>query len=143
MRTTKLTTLITLLTLAAIPAEAQRAVMVGTNRAEVRVNAAFQMPEILILRETAAPKLTTRGRGYTEYEAVYTVAANTRWAITATTLPAGVTMQAEDGTFQAEQGAVAERGQATNPTEHKVTIRVAAGTPATWAQTLRIELKAQ
>ena len=117
--------------------------MVGTNRAEVRVNAGFAMPEILILRETAAPKLTTRGRGYTEYEAVYTVAANTGWAITATTLPAGVTLQVADGTFQAEQGAVAERGQATNPIERTVTIRVAAGTPTTWAQALRIELKVQ
>lgn len=143
MRTIKLTTLITLLTLAAIPAQAQRAVMVGTNRAEVRVNAGFAMPEILILRETAAPKVTTRGRGFTEYEAVYTVAANTGWAITATTLPAGVTMQAEDGTFQEVQGAVARRGQATNPVERTVTIRVATGTPATWAQALRIELKAQ
>ena len=54
-----------------------------------------------------------------------------------------MTLQAEDGTFQEVQGAVAGRGQATNPVERTVTIRVATGTPATWAQALRIELKAQ
>jgi len=141
MRTTTLTTLIALLALAAIPVEAQHAAMVGTNRAEVRVNAAITMPEILILRQTAAPVVTARTRGYTDYQMVVTVAANTRWAITATTLPEGVTLLAEDGTFQQEQGAVAGRGQATNPVEQKVVLRVTAGTSATWVQQLRLELK--
>lgn len=141
MRTTTLTTLIALLALAAIPAEAQRAVMVGTNRAEVRVNATFEMPEILILRQAAAPVVTTRGAGYTEYQMTYTVAANTRWTLAGTTLPQGVTLQTEDGTFQNEIGAIVTRGQATNPAEQKVTLRVATGTPATWQQTLQLELR--
>lgn len=141
MRTTTLTTLIALLTLAAIPAEAQRAVMVGTNRAEVRVNASFEMPEILILRQTAAPVATTRGAGYTEYQMTVTVAANTRWTLTATTLPQGVTLQTEEGTFQNEIGAIVTRGQATNPAEQKVTLRVATGTPATWQQNVQFELR--
>ena len=141
MRTTTLTTLIALLAIAAIPAEAQRAVMVGTNRAEVRVNASFEMPEILILRQTAAPVATTRGAGYTEYQMTYTVAANTRWTLTTTTLVQGVTLQAEDGTFQNEIGTIVTRGQATNPAEQKVTLRVATGTPATWQQNLQLELR--
>jgi len=141
MRTTTLTTLIALLTLAAIPAEAQRAVMVGTNRAEVRVNATFEMPEILVLRQTAAPVATTRGAGYTEYQMTFTVAANTQWALTAATLPEGVTLQTEAGTFQNEIGTIVTRGQATNPAEQKVTLRVATGTPATWQQTLQLELR--
>lgn len=143
MRTTTLATLIALMTLAAIPAEAQRAVMVGTNRAEVKINAGFTMPEILNLRQDAAPVATTRGAGYTEYQMTVTVAANTRWAITATTLPQGVTLQDEAGTFQNELGTVAGRGQATNPVERTVTLRVATGTAATWTQDLRLELRAQ
>lgn len=143
MRTTTLATLIALLAITAIPAEAQRAAMIGTNRAEVRVNVGFEMPEILVLRQTAAPVVTTRGAGYTEYQMVYTVAANTRWALTATTLPQGVTIQTEAGTFQHALGAIATRGQATNPTEHKVTLRVANGTPTTWQQNLQFELRGQ
>ncbi len=143
MRTTTLATLIALLTLAAIPAEAQRAVLVGTNRAEVRVNATFAVPEILIIKQTATPVATTRGAGYTEYQMVYTVAANTRWTMTAATLPQGVTLQTEAGTFQNEVGTVITRGQATNPTEQKVTVRVANGTPATWQQNLQLDLRGQ
>lgn len=142
MRTTTLTTLIALLTIAAIPAEAQR-VMVGTARAEIRVNAAFEMPAIRDLRQTAAPVVTTRGAGYTEYQMVYTVAANARWALAATNLPQGVTLQTEEGTFQNEVGAIVTRGQATNPVEQKVTVRVATGTPATWQQNLQLELRGQ
>jgi hypothetical protein len=141
MRTTTLATLIALLAITAIPAEAQRAVMVGTNRAEVRVNATFEMPEILILRQTAAPVVTTRGAGYTEYQMTVTVAANTQWTLTATTLPQGVTLLTEAGTFQNELGAIVTRGQATNPAEQKVTLRVATGTPATWQQNLQLELR--
>lgn len=142
MRTTTLTTLIALLTIAAIPAEAQR-VMVGTARAEIRVNAAFEMPAIRNLRQTAAPVVTTRGAGYTEYQMVYTVAANARWTLAATNLPQGVTLQTEEGTFQNEVGAIVTRGQATNPVEQKVTVRVATGTPATWQQNLQLELRGQ
>lgn len=141
MRTTTLTTLIALLTLAAIPAEAQRAVMVGTNRAEVRLTVGFEMPEILVLRQTAAPVATTRGAGYTEYQMTFTVAANTGWTLAATTLPQGVTLLTEAGTFQNEVGAIVTRGQATNPAEQKVTLRVANGTPATWQQNLQLELR--
>jgi len=141
MRTTTLATLIALLAITAIPAEAQRAVMVGTNRAEVRVNVGFEMPEILVLRQTAAPVATTRGAGYTEYQMTFTVAANMGWTLTAATLPQGVTLQTEDGTFQNEVGAIATRGQATNPAQQKVTLRVATGTPATWQQALQLELR--
>lgn len=143
MRTTTLATLIALLAITTTTAEAQRVTMIGTNRAEVRVNVGFEMPEIRILRQTAAPVATTRGAGYTEYQMVYTVAANTGWALTATTLPQGVTLQTEAGTFQNELGAVVTRGQATNTVEQKVTIRVANGTPATWQQNLQLELRGQ
>jgi len=141
MRTTTLATLIALLAITATPAEAQRATMIGTNRAEVRVNVGFEMPEILVLRQTAAPVATTRGAGYTEYQMVYTVAANTQWTIAATTLPQGVTLMTEAGTFQNELGAIVTRGQATNPTEQKITLRVANGTPATWQQNLQLEIR--
>jgi hypothetical protein len=141
MRTTTLATLIALLALTAIPAEAQRAVMVGTNRAEVRVNVGFEMPEFLVLRQTSAPVATTRGAGYTEYQMTFTVAANTQWTLTAATLPQGITLLTEAGTFQNELGAIVTRGQATNSAEQKVTLRVANGTPATWQQNLQFELR--
>ena len=99
------------------------------------------MPEILIIRQTTTPVATTRGVGYTEYQMVYTIAANTRWTMTATTLPQGVTLQTEEGTFQNEVGAIVTRGQATNPTQQKVTVRVANGTQATWQQNLQLELR--
>jgi hypothetical protein len=141
MRTTTLATLIALLAITAIPAEAQRAVMVGTNRVEVKVNVGYEMPQLLILRQTAAPVATTRGTGYTEHQMTVTVTANMGWTLTAATLPEGVTLQTEEGTFQNEIGAVVTHGQAANAAEQKVTLRVATGTPATWQQALQLELR--
>lgn len=143
MRATRIFTVLATLALLGTTAEAQQARLVGTKRAEVRVNAGYAMPEILLLTRKAEPTRSIRGNGFAEYQLAYTVAANMQWTLEATALPAGVTLRTDDGAWAAEAGTSLFRGDATNPTTVTVTVRVATDAPASWAQDLALELRAQ
>lgn len=139
MRTTILATLATLVALTATPVDAQM-LTPGVHRAEVRVTARLAMPPVQLVLDKTAPIATGRAQGYTEYTMTYRIAANTEWQLTATQLPQGVTLQNEAGEWQQELGTVANRGQATNPTDVTVKVRVATTAARTWAQDLRLEM---
>ena len=140
MRSRTLVALLASLPFTAVQMPAQSA-FGGTARAEVRAMVRLTMPEILVLLPPAAPVATARGALYTEYRIVYRLAANARWALTASALPQGVTLLSETGEWQPAAGSVAEHGVATNPVEITVRVRVAPGASRTWAQDLRLELR--
>lgn len=141
MTANKLLTLMALLVLAAMPAEAQRVVM-GAGRAELRLATQVSVPEFRHLKVAAAPVATWQAETYTEYQVRYTVAANTHWAVVAAELPAGVILLDEHGQFTGEDNTVALRGERTNPTEVLLRLRVTATAPRDWAEDLRLELRA-
>ena len=143
MRALKNFTILATMALLSNTAGAQQARLVGTHRAEVRVNAGYAMPEILHLTRKAEPTRSIRGTGFAEYQLAYTVAANTQWTLEATTLPAGVTLRTDDGAWAADAGTTLHRGNPTNPTTVTLTVRVATDAPTTWAQDLTLELRGQ
>lgn len=120
------------------------ATAIGPNaRGVVRTTARYSIPEILVLREVAPATATWEGTGYTEHLIRFTVAANVQWTLTATQVPAGVEILAETGEWidATTADATLDRGPRTNATEALVRVRVPDGTPATWAQDLRVELR--
>lgn len=125
----------------------QFAAAVGPNaRGVVRTNARLTIPEILILREVAPATATWEGTGYTEHLVRYGVAANVQWALTATQAPAGVEILTQEGawvdaTTAATTGVVLDQGVIGNGVDALVRVRVPNGTPTTWAQELKLELR--
>jgi hypothetical protein len=125
----------------------QHAVAIGPNaRGVVRTNARYTIPEILILRDAAPATEPWQGTGYAEHVVRYAVAANVEWALAATQLPAGVEVLTETGEWiDAElataTGVTLVQGERGNGVEARVRVRVPEGTPATWAQELKVELR--
>lgn len=138
---------IALLVATQAPLEGQSyATAIGPNaRGVVRTTARYSIPEILIIREAAPATATWQGTGFTEHLVRYTVAANVQWALTVTELPAGLEILTETGEWvDAEAGAAGatlDTGARSNATEALVRVRVPDGTPATWVQDLKVELR--
>lgn len=126
----------------ATPVDAQQTSFASGARGEAKVHASvgLTMPVLMHFAPTAQPIATKQGERFTEYVLRYSVATNAHWEVTASKLPKGVTVLAEDGAWLDDRSSevVVTRGEPTNPTEVLVRLRVADGTSASWHTELAI-----
>jgi hypothetical protein len=126
----------------AIPMGAQQTAFAtgGMGVAKVRASIGLTMPVLMHFTPSTQPIATWQGERFTEYVIRYSVATNSRWDVSVSDLPQGVTVLAEDGGWvDGRSGQViVARGQPTNPIEVLVRLRIADGTSAAWHSELTI-----
>ena len=87
------------------------------GEAKVRASVGITMPVLMRFTPTAQPTATFQAEYFTEYVIRYSVATNSRWEVTVSNLPKGVTVLAEDGAWVDGQASlvVVRRGEPTKP----------------------------